>query len=96
MKRQANEFLDDQSRDFHDTHGMSWRVRIEQGGGRRGQNSDAAPAAVLVFRALNADQRTELPITGDIDQWDLASYSEPRLRALLAQAQTHAAEPGVE
>jgi len=96
MKRQANEFLDDQSRDFHDTHGMSWRVRIEQGGGRQGDNSDAAPAAVLVFQASNADHRNELPIAGDVDQWDLASYSEPRLRALLARAQTHAVDPGAE
>lgn len=96
MKPNANEFLDDQSRDFHDTDGTAWRVRIEQGGGRQGHNSDAAPAAVLVFRALNADKRNELPITGDVGQWDLASYSEPRLRALLARAQTHATEPGAE
>jgi len=96
MRKTANAFLDDQSRDFRDTDGMEWRVRIEQGGGRQGHNSDAAASAVLVFRAPGADQQMELAIAVDAGQRDLASYPESRLRALLASAQAHAVEPGAE
>jgi len=85
MSPRRNQFLDDQSRDFRDNDGKPWRVRIEQGGGTPGV-ADAAPVPVLIFRALDADAGLEVSIRGDLGKWELPSYSEARLRLLLAAA----------
>lgn len=96
MSPRTNEFLDDQWRVFHDTDGTAWRVRIEQGGGARSAVADAAPVAMLNFRALDSDQHIELAIAGDVGNWDLATYPEHTLRALLAEAQAHATQSSAD
>jgi hypothetical protein len=96
MSRQSNESLKDQSREFHDTDGTAWHVRIEQGGGVPGEVGDAPPVAVLIFRSLKDNRRLELGIVGDPGEWDLGAYPEIRLRALLHEAQAHAKEPAAE
>ena len=92
----ANEYLDDQSRDFRDSDGTMWRVRIEQGGGTSGLVRDAPPVPVLIFRALDGGHAAELAIEGDAGQWDLASYSDIRLRESLAEAYAHMNGPNAE
>lgn len=96
MSRRSNESLADQSREFHDTDGTAWRVRIEQGGGVRGKVRDAAPVAVLIFKELDSSRPHELRITGNAGEWELGAYSEVRLRELLREAQAHATEPAPE
>jgi len=91
----ANEYLDDQSRDFRDNDGTMWRVRIEQ----RGTSDlvhDVPHMLVLVFRALDGGHTAELVSTGDTGRWELDSYSEIRLRELLAEAQAHVNGPNAE
>ena len=92
----ANEYLDDQSRDFRDNDGAMWRVRIEQGGGTSGLVRDAPPVPELIFRPLGGGHTAELAIAGDAGRWDLASYSEIRLRESLAEAQAHMNGPNAE
>jgi hypothetical protein len=92
----ANEYLDDQSRDFRDNDGTMWRVRIEQGGGTSGLVRDAPPVPVLIFRALDGDHTAELVSTGDTSRWELDSYSEIRLRELLAEARAHVNGPNAD
>ena len=96
MSRQSNESLNDQSREFHDTDGTAWRVRIEQGGGLPGEVRDGPPVAVLIFRSLKDNRRLELGIAGDAGEWDLGRSPEMRLRALLHEAQAHATKPAAE
>lgn len=96
MNGRSNESLDDQSREFHDTDGTAWHVRIEQGGGVRSDVRDAPPVAILSFHSLNGAYPLDLRIAGDTGAWDLAAYSEMRLGALLREAQAHATEPTVE
>ena len=96
MTPARDEFLPDQSRDFRDRDGRLWRVRIEQGGGSRNATADQPPVARLILRAIDDDSFVELSVAGDAGQWDLTSYSDRRLRALLAEAQAHAAESRAE
>ena len=96
MSRQSSESLNHQSREFHDTDGTAWRVRIEQGGGVPGEVRDGPPVAVLIFRSLDGNRRLELVIAGDAGVWDLGAYPEMRLRALLREAQAHPTEPAAE
>ena len=84
MTPRANEFLEHQLRDMHDTDGTPWRVRIEQGGGIAHLLRDTPPVARLIFRAFGADSRSEVGAAGD--HWDLTAYSEIRLQMLLATA----------
>jgi hypothetical protein len=91
-----DEYLADQARDFRDTDGRPWRVRIEQGGGTPDVVADAAPIAMLILHALDTDASPELSIAGDVGRWNLTSYSDGRLRALLAEAQAHATESRAE
>ncbi len=91
-----NEFLADQGRNFRDIDGRTWHVRIEQGGGRPDVIAESAPVPVLILGAMGTDASVELSIAGDVGQWDLASYSDDRLRSLLAEAQAHAAESRAE
>ena len=90
MRDARHEYLDDQTKDFRDTDGARWRVRIEQGGGEAGVAHGDPPVAVLIFRPVADDHAPELAIRGDVDRWNLSSYSDADLRALLSQAQTHA------
>ena len=90
MSDARHEFLDDQTKDFRDTDGSRWRARIEQDGGEAGGAYGDPPVAVLIFRSLSDDRAPELAIKGEVDRWNLSSYSDADLRALLAQAQTHA------
>ena len=91
-----HEFLADQGRNFRDTDGRLWHVRIEQGGGRPDVIAESAPVPVLILDTMDTDASVELSIAGDVGQWDLASYSEDRLRSLVAEAQAHAAESRAE
>jgi hypothetical protein len=96
VSARSSESLDDQSRELRDTDGTRWRVRIEQGGGVRGEVRDAAPIAVLIFRSLSDDPARELRIAGDAGAWELGVYSQMRLRTLLREAQAHATESRAE
>ena len=87
-----DEFLAGQTRNFRDSDGRPWRVRIEQGGGTPDVAADAAPVPVLILHALNAATTDELSIAGDVGGWDLASYSDARLRTLLTKARAQATE----
>jgi len=92
----ANEYFDDQSRDFRDNDGTMWRVRIGQDGGARGLVRETPPVPVLIFRALDGGRSAELASAGDTGRWELDSYSEIRLRELLAEAQAHVNGPNAE
>lgn len=92
----AKEYLADQWRDFRDSDGTVWRVRIGQGGGTRGLVRDAPPVPALIFRALDGGRSTELASEGDAGRWELVSYSEIQLRELLAEAQVHGNEPNAK
>lgn len=92
----AKEYLDDQWRDFRDSDGTMWRVRIGQGGGTRGLVRDAPPVPMLIFRALDGGRSAELASEGDAGGWELVSYSEAQLRESLAEAQAHVNGPNAE
>ncbi len=81
-----NEFLAGQTRNFRDSDGSAWRVRIEQGGGTADLAADAAPVPILILHSLDSDTTHDLSVTADVGRWDLASYSDGRLRRLLAKA----------
>jgi hypothetical protein len=90
-----NQFLEHQTREFHDSAGRRWRVRIEQGGGRSGDDG-GPPIAQLIFTPADDEQADEIATTGDADNWDLSSCTDERLSSLLVQAQAHASYPRSE
>ena len=96
VARGKDEFLAGQTRSFRDSDGRPWRVRIEQGGGTPDVAADAAPVPTLILHALDTTAADELSIAGDPGRWDLASYSDRRLRKLLGEAQAQATESPTE
>lgn len=95
MTPRTNQYLEDQTRQFPDSAGRRWRVRIEQGGGRAG-SGNGPPVAELIFQPADDSHADEIATRGDGDNWDLSSYRDERLRTLLSQAQTHANYPRSE
>ena len=96
MSAKINQYLEHQTKEFHDVDGRRWCVRIEQGGGRPGAAADDPPIARLIFHDPDNAEGDELAAPGTAGNWDLASYDEPRLRALLSEAQTRAKYPRSE
>jgi hypothetical protein len=90
MTNERKQYLEHQTKEFADVDGKRWCVRIEQGGGRRGVTPGDPPIARLIFRALGDLQEDEVVAPGEVDNWDLASYDDNQLRALLAEAQIRA------
>ena len=91
-----DEFLAGQTRSFRDSDGRPWHARIEQGGGTPDIAADAAPVPTLILHALDTATTDELSVAGDVGRWDLASYSDDRLRTLLAKARAQATESHAE
>jgi hypothetical protein len=89
--------LPDQTRDFHDHDGTRWSARIRQGGGDAGVDG-GPPTAVVLFRALSGERSDEVSAASDGDggDWDLSSYSDERMRHLLAQARAHGNGPSTD
>jgi hypothetical protein len=82
----GDEYLAHQTREFHAADGSAWRVRIEQGGGKAAADSRDPPVAALIFRPATDDAVAELSAAESGGQWDLSSYSDAELQAVLDRA----------
>jgi hypothetical protein len=82
----GDEYLAHQTREFHAADGSAWRVRIEQGGGKPAADSRDPPVAALIFRPATDDAAAELAAAEPGGKWDLSSYSDAELQAVLDRA----------
>ena len=82
----GDEYLAHQTREFHAADGSAWRVRIEQGGGKAAADSRDPPVAALIFRPATDDAAAELSAAEPGGKWDLSSYSDAELQAVLHRA----------
>jgi hypothetical protein len=96
MRDGPNEYLEHQTKEFRDSDGSLYSVRVEQGGGEPAAVPTDPPVPVLIFRPTDDARAEEFAIGGDAGNWDLSAYSDERLRALLAQAQSRANGPSSE
>lgn len=85
-KRNDDEFLAHQRREFRAADGSQWRVRIEQGGGQEAADSGSPPVAVLIFQSADDPHAPERLAAEPGGKWDLAAYSVDELRSALARA----------
>lgn len=80
------EYLAHQTREFRAADGSAWRVRIEQGGGAAASGSGDPPVAALIFHPANDGAAAELSAAEPGGQWDLSSYTDAELQAVLDRA----------
>ncbi|HXT17464.1 MAG TPA: hypothetical protein VN706_17620 [Gemmatimonadaceae bacterium] len=85
QKNEKQQYVEDQTREFHDAGGNIWSARIVQGGGGPANTTDGPPIARILFQRVGSVEKASATVK-DPGSWDLASYSEEHLRALLDAA----------